>query len=340
MPVTRARDARRAARRAGRRSAAGRADLRVRRDRPLPGRARRRRLVGRAGRGGRLAAVRAGGRAAYEQARNRRARTCTRRERAARPPQAPTARRLIPITPESAGWSYVGFEALRLEPGAACARDRRRETCVVVSGAAAHPSGAANGRLGGRATPFDGPPDAAYLPPGSAFDRRAATPRSACAGPRAARAAPRRGRSPAAEIAPEIRGSGAMTRTIHNILMEDARAELAARDRGLTPAGHWSSYPPHKHDARRAPEETPARGDLLPPRRPGARASSSSASTPPTARSTRRSPSATATACSSRAATTRVGVPPGYDSYYLNVMAGPRRAWQFHNDPDHEWLMA
>jgi len=34
-----------------------------------------------------------------------------------------------------------------------------------------------------------------------------------------------------------------------------------------------------------------------------------------------------------------VGVPPGYRSYYLNVMAGPRRAWQFHNDPDHEWLM-
>jgi 5-deoxy-glucuronate isomerase len=25
--------------------------------------------------------------------------------------------------------------------------------------------------------------------------------------------------------------------------------------------------------------------------------------------------------------------------YYLNVMAGPKRAWKFHNDPDHEWLM-
>jgi 5-deoxy-glucuronate isomerase len=34
-----------------------------------------------------------------------------------------------------------------------------------------------------------------------------------------------------------------------------------------------------------------------------------------------------------------VGVPAGYDCYYLNVMAGPTRAWQFTVDPDHAWLM-
>ena len=33
-----------------------------------------------------------------------------------------------------------------------------------------------------------------------------------------------------------------------------------------------------------------------------------------------------------------VSAPPGYDSYYLNVMAGPVRTWKFHNDPEHEWL--
>ena len=31
--------------------------------------------------------------------------------------------------------------------------------------------------------------------------------------------------------------------------------------------------------------------------------------------------------------------PPGYDLYYLNVMAGPKRVWKFHNDPQHEWLL-
>jgi 5-deoxy-glucuronate isomerase len=30
--------------------------------------------------------------------------------------------------------------------------------------------------------------------------------------------------------------------------------------------------------------------------------------------------------------------PYGYDLYYLNVMAGPRRNWRFQNDPDHDWI--
>ena len=34
-----------------------------------------------------------------------------------------------------------------------------------------------------------------------------------------------------------------------------------------------------------------------------------------------------------------VSAPPGYDLYYLNVMAGPQRHWVFRNDPAHEWLL-
>jgi 5-deoxy-glucuronate isomerase len=34
-----------------------------------------------------------------------------------------------------------------------------------------------------------------------------------------------------------------------------------------------------------------------------------------------------------------VVVPYGYRSYYLNVMAGPVRAWQFANDPVHAWIV-
>lgn len=32
-------------------------------------------------------------------------------------------------------------------------------------------------------------------------------------------------------------------------------------------------------------------------------------------------------------------VPHGYDSYYLNVMAGPNRLWVFRNGPAHEWML-
>ena len=34
-----------------------------------------------------------------------------------------------------------------------------------------------------------------------------------------------------------------------------------------------------------------------------------------------------------------VGAAAGYDCYYLNIMAGPARAWHFTIDPDHQWLM-
>jgi hypothetical protein len=34
-----------------------------------------------------------------------------------------------------------------------------------------------------------------------------------------------------------------------------------------------------------------------------------------------------------------VAAPHGYDVYYLNVMAGPKRIWRFHNDKDHEWML-
>lgn len=34
-----------------------------------------------------------------------------------------------------------------------------------------------------------------------------------------------------------------------------------------------------------------------------------------------------------------VAVPYGYNSYYLNVMAGPNKEWKFHNEKDHEWII-
>jgi 5-deoxy-glucuronate isomerase len=34
-----------------------------------------------------------------------------------------------------------------------------------------------------------------------------------------------------------------------------------------------------------------------------------------------------------------VATTAGYDLYYLNVMAVPKRVWKFHNAPEHEWLL-
>ena len=77
---------------------------------------------------------------------------------------------VLSVSPESAGWEYVGFEVLRLSDGAIAERDcGDRELCaVVVSGTAnvASEHGDWTG-LGGRADPWSGPPEGAYLPPGS-----------------------------------------------------------------------------------------------------------------------------------------------------------------------------
>ena len=106
----------------------------------------------------------------------------------------------------------------------------------------------------------------------------------------------------------------------------------------ITPGGHWSSYPPHKHDRDALPDESyleetyyhrlkPAQGFAF-------------------------QRIYTEDGSLDEALTVKdgdvvlvprgyhpVGAPHGYDLYYLNVMAGPKRIWRFYNDPQHEWLM-
>src|ERR1700761_1093236 len=79
---------------------------------------------------------------------------------------------VLSLTPESAGWEYVGFEVLRLSDGASAERDTGdREVCVVVLAGSldVHSQHGDWLGLGGRPDPWSGPPGAAYLPPRSAF---------------------------------------------------------------------------------------------------------------------------------------------------------------------------
>src|SRR3954452_24806757 len=81
-------------------------------------------------------------------------------------PPATAGTTIVTVTPERAGWTYVGFEALRLAEGETASRETGdREVGVVVISRGA--GGGAGTGLGSRPTPFEGAPDAAYLPPGS-----------------------------------------------------------------------------------------------------------------------------------------------------------------------------
>lgn len=73
--------------------------------------------------------------------------------------------------------------------------------------------------------------------------------------------APGRGTLPPRLIAPETvgvehRGSGSMGRLVHNILPKQEPADSLLVVEVFTPGGHWSSYPPHKHDRDNLPEES------------------------------------------------------------------------------------
>jgi 5-deoxy-glucuronate isomerase len=242
-----------------------------------------------------------------------------------------------PVTPDSAGWSYVGFEALRVD-GRVERETGSDELCVVViSGRCSIRS--EHGEwpdLGGRKDPFSGLPDAAYLPPGTRYLLEGDAEVGLCSAPAQAGATARV--LPGDGVQPERRGHGAHERTIHPILMADEEAESLLVCEVLTPPGHWSSYPPHKHDRDAMPEESFLEETYY------------HRISPPQGFALQR----VYTEDKELDETLVVGdgdvvlvprgyhtvsAPPGYAVYYLNVMAGPVRAWAVANDPDHEWTM-
>lgn len=205
-------------------------------------------------------------------------------------------------------------------------------------------------RLTGRVSVFDGRTDIAYLPVGSDVRLRGS-------GRVAVAEAPASMRHPfqvvrAAEIPVEVRGAGRSSRQVHNLWMPGVgAAERLLVCEVITPEGNWSSYPPHKHDAS-VPgieaeleeiyyfEAAPARSEASAPADDGfglfaAYAAAGDFSITELVRtgdvalvpSGYHGPAAAA---------------PGYDLYYLNVMAGPgnAREWLATDDPAHAWIRA
>jgi 5-deoxy-glucuronate isomerase len=242
---------------------------------------------------------------------------------------------VLSVTPESAGWRYVGFEVYRLTPGARL--DRRsgtRETCVVVLSGRVHLG--AGGRewrdQGVRENVFDGPPTGLYVPPGTKWWVEAATPAEiGVATAPAERGAELRLLPPGA-VRHESRGEGGEAREIDHILMEDEPAESLLVTEVVTPAGHWSSYPPHKHDTDDPPRETYLEETYYHRLRPAGGFAFQRVYTDDRTLDETLAPGDGDV----------VLVPRGYhpvaagarhDLYYLNVMAGPTRAWRVTVDP-------
>ena len=256
--------------------------------------------------------------------------------------------RIQNITPKSADWKYVGFDFFKLKTGQALKKETgSREVCLVlVTGKASvktlHESW---DNLGERMSIFsknsgtDGkPPYAVYVPNDDQFSVAAETDLEL-----ALCSAPGKGSFPARLIKPEhmtyeTRGKGTNTRHICNILPETAEADSLLVVEVITPNGNWSSYPPHKHDSDNIPEESYLEETYY------------HRINPPQGFAFQRVYTDDGSLDETMAVQNHdvvmvprgyhpVGAPHGYDLYYLNVMAGPKRIWKFYNDPEHEWIV-
>jgi 5-deoxy-glucuronate isomerase len=246
------------------------------------------------------------------------------------------------IDPPAAGWGFSGLRVVELEPGESVTfRTGDAETIVLpLRGSCVAGCDGVTFELAGRADVFSGVTDFAYVP------RDAQLTVTSAAGGRFALPSARAGRRleprhvPAAQVAVELRGAGAASRQVNNFCSPEAfGADRLIAVEVLTPAGNWSSYPPHKHDVDSEVEsqleeiyyfEVAGGGPAY------QRVYSSGAG---------REIDVLAEVRTGDVVLIPYGyhgpsmAAPGYDLYYLNVMAGPGdRVWRFCDDPAHAWV--
>jgi 5-deoxy-glucuronate isomerase len=163
------------------------------------------------------------------------------------------------ITPESAGWRFLSFRWGQFDEPVREDTEDRELAIVVISGRIAVTAGERRIEAGsGRTSAFDGMPEAVYLPPRTAYtvevlegvadvafcESRADEEKC---GPIA--------HVRVEDVAIEVRGSGNATRQINHILPPEFAAHRLLIVEVFTPAGSWSSFPPHKHDVLDEPGE-------------------------------------------------------------------------------------
>ena len=247
------------------------------------------------------------------------------------------------ITPASAGWRYVGFSLYRLRAGdvAAEATGGREAMLVLVEGRARiEGAGQDWGELGDRMDVFEKtPPHCLYLPDGSDWRAEATTDCTL-----AVCTAPGRGGHAARRIGPDgialtERGKGTNTRHINNIAMEhEDYCDSLLVTEVFTPAGHWSSYPSHRHDEDDFPRITYLEETYYHPLNPASGFGVQRVYTDDRSLDETMAVSDGDVVCVPRGHHP-CGAPYGFEMYYLNVMAGPRRNWRFVPAPEVEWIL-
>jgi len=253
----------------------------------------------------------------------------------------------VDVTPESAGWGYSSLKIISLEQASGHRFQTGLDEVIVLplSGSVAVEVDDARCELQGRASVFAGPTDIVYIGSGKTVNlRSAAGGRFALCGARSESQLPLRYVA-ASQVPVELRGAGQSSRLVRNFGTPgslDAAKIIACEV--ITPAGNWSSYPAHKHD------ETTATESELEEIYYFEIAAGSGGQRGFGFMRTSSSPGREIEVLEEVHDRDTVLVPygwhgpcvaaPGFDMYYLNVMAGPgtERVWKITDHPDHAWV--
>lgn len=248
----------------------------------------------------------------------------------------------VDVDPDSAGWGYSSLRVLELGPGEKHDMSTEDSEWIVLplSGGCRVTVDDESFELSGRESVFTGVTDFAYAP------READLRVESAAGGRFALTGARCQRRlsacyvPASGVPVELRGAGQSSRQVNNFgaaHVFDADRLIAVEV--LTPAGNWSSFPPHKHDTEREGEsqlEEVYYFEIAGGAGMGyQRVYPSGGGSTTDVLAEVRSGDVVLIPDGWHGPSMAV---PGYDMYYLNVMAGPGRTWLICDDPEHAWV--
>jgi 5-deoxy-glucuronate isomerase len=260
---------------------------------------------------------------------------------------------IVEVTPALAGWEHISFQSRRLAAGGAWAFETGpNELALVVLGGSlnVHSNRGEWNGLGQRSSVFSGLPYALFLPAHTKFSVQAVTDCEFAAAWTAAdkEYAPRLVRP--SDVTVEIRGGDNATRQINRIMPPGFPCSRLVVVEVYTPSGSWSSYPPHKHDVHKVnPDGSLLEADLeevyyYKIDRPegyafqriytGADSPLKLAGHPFDCVVMARDNAAVLVPEGYHPVTSA----PGYNTYYLNILAGSAQSLAASDDPQYAWV--
>jgi 5-deoxy-glucuronate isomerase len=239
------------------------------------------------------------------------------------------------ITPEDAGWRYLTFGAERLDGSVERSTGGEEVAIVLLSGACTADVEGATFELGPRPGVFEQLPWTLYLPRDTPYRLAGDAELVVASAPVERRLEPVLQRPEEVEV--EIRGAGNATRQINNMIQPGFPAERLLVVEVLTPSGSWSSYPPHKHDEDRPPDEVKLEEVYY------YRSRASEAFAFQRLYSPQRGVDEAWTVRDGDLVLVPYGyhpfcAAPGYDFYYLNALAGDHHSMANSDDPALAWI--